>query len=210
MTGAGPQPDLSVVMPVHNEELSIRPVLEEWTSMLDNLGISYELRVYDDGSRDRTGAIIEELARERPSVVALRHENRGHGPTILRGYREARGEWVFQTDSDDEMSPESFPSVWSRREDADLVLGYRAGRRSPPSRRLVTGVSRLSVRVLFGAPLRDVNTPYRLYRRTALARLLGGVPMDAFAPNVILAGLAVRQRLRVIEVPVPHRARRTG
>jgi hypothetical protein len=99
--------------------------------------------------------------------------------------------------------------VWSRREDADVVLGYRVGRQSPPSRHLVTAVSRLAVRTLFGAPLRDVNTPYRLHRRTALARLLAGVPPDAFAPNVILAGLAVRARLRVIEVPVPHRRRQT-
>src|SRR5262245_23786496 len=210
MADQDPSPDLSVVMPVYNEEAGIVGVVEAWSSALDRLGISYELRVYDDGSRDRTGELLDQVARGRASVVALHHENRGHGPTILRGYREARGDWVFQVDGDDEMGPEAFPSVWSRREEADLVLGFRTGRQSPPSRRLVTASSRLAVRALFGAALRDVNTPYRLYHRTALVRLLGVVPLDAFAPNVILAGLAVRGGLRVVEVPVPHRERRTG
>jgi hypothetical protein len=75
---------------------------------------------------------------------------------------------------------------------------------------LISAVARWSVRLLFGGRLRDVNAPYRLHRRTALARLLPRIPDDAFAPNVIIAGLAVREGLRIAEVPVPYRARRTG
>src|SRR5207244_9132146 len=129
--------------------------------------------------------------------------NRGHGPTILRGYHEARGEWVFQTDSDDEIGPEAFPRVWERREEADLVLGYRDGRAAPPARRLVTAVARWTVRLAFGARVRDANAPYRLYRRAALARLLAAVSPDALAPNVILPALACRAGLRLLAVPVP-------
>jgi hypothetical protein len=66
------------------------------------------------------------------------------------------------------------------------------------------------VRLLFGAGVRDVNIPYRLYRREVLAELLPLVPPEAFAPNVILAGLALRRGRRVTEVPVPYRERRTG
>src|SRR4029453_8247802 len=112
-----------------------------------------------------TGEIIEALGRERPQIVAVRQANRGHGPTILRGYGEARGQWVLQVDSDDEMDPSAFPEVWRLRE-ADLVLGYRVGRQSPVARRLITAVSFWTVRLLFGAGVRDVNSPYRLYRRT--------------------------------------------
>src|SRR5262245_48688060 len=120
-------------MPVYNEEATIRDVVIDWDRELDALDVGHEVRVYGDGSRDGTG-------RERPHVVAVHHPNRGHGPTILRGYREARGDWVFQVDSDDEMSPRSFPTVWARREDADLVLGYRDGRQSPLGRRIITAV----------------------------------------------------------------------
>src|SRR5437867_12993909 len=196
-------------MPTYNEEAAIEGVVEAWDGELARLGVPYEVRVYDDGSRDRTGTLLEQLARARPSVVAVRQPNRGHGPTILRGYREARGAWVFQVDSDDEISPASFPAVWAER-DADLVLGYRIGRDSPPGRRLITAVSRWTVRVLFGGAVRDVNTPYRLYRRELLARLLPALPADAFAPNVILSGLALRAGAHIAEVPVPHRGRRSG
>jgi glycosyltransferase involved in cell wall biosynthesis len=184
-------------------------VVAGWDTELAAVGVPCELRVYDDGSRDRTGELLEALARERPRVVAIRQPNRGHGPTILRGYHDARGEWIFQVDSDDEISAEFFPEVWKHR-DADLVLGYRVGRESSLGRRLVTMMSYWTVRLFFGSGVRDVNTPFRLYRRSALARLLPQVPADAFAPNVILCGLALREGLRITEVPVPHRGRRSG
>jgi len=201
---------LTVVMPAYDEAGVIGEVVMGWDRQLAALGVPYEIRVYDDGSRDGTGDLLAGLARERPTITAVRQSNRGHGPTILRGYREARGEWVFQTDSDGEMGPESFPLVWERRHEADIVLGYRAGRAAPPARRLVTAVARWTVRLCFGARARDANAPYRLYRRVVLERLLPAVPPDAFAPNVILSGLAARERLRIVEVPVPYRTRRTG
>lgn len=206
-----PAPDLvlSLVMPAYNEEGAIREVVTAWDRQLASLQVDYELRVYDDGSRDTTGDILETLARELPHVVAIRQANRGHGPTILRGYREARGHWVLQVDSDDEMDPSVFPDMWERR-DADLVIGYRVGRKSPFARKVITTVSYWTVRLLFGAGVRDVNIPYRLYRREMLADLLPRVPPEAFAPNVILAGLALRRGRRVAEVPVPYRERRSG
>jgi len=213
-TGVGSEgalaPVLSAVMPAYNEGEGIRDVLRAWLRQIDALGVPYELRVYDDGSCDGTADVVAALARDEPGLVLVWQTNRGHGPTVLRGYREARGEWIFQTDSDDEMGPESLAAVWAAREQADIVLGYRDDRQSPAGRRLISAVARWSVRLLFGGRLRDVNAPYRLHRRAALARLLPRVPADAFAPNVILSGLAARERLRIVEVPVPYRTRRTG
>ena len=203
-------PVLSLVMPAYNEEGAIAAVVREWDAELQRVGVPYEMRIYDDGSRDRTGEILDTLAAAHPNVRPIHQSNRGHGPTLLRGYAEAAGDWVLQVDSDGEMAAAAFPTLWARREGTDLVLGYRQGRTSPLARRLITGVSRLTVRMLFGAGVRDVNCPYRLFRRDALARLLPTVPADAFAPNVILAGLAVRAGLRVVELPVPHTNRRTG
>ncbi len=205
-----PTPTLTVVMPAYNEAGVIRDVVSAWDHQLETLGIPHEIRVYDDGSRDGTGELLAALARERPAVTAVRQTNRGHGPTVLRGYAEAGGEWVFQTDSDDEMGPEPFARLWQRRHDADVVLVYREGRTAPLVRRIVTAVAAWTIRVGFGARVRDPNAPYRLFRRAALARLLPAVPADAFAPNVILTGLACGNGLRVVEVPVPYRRRRTG
>lgn len=197
-------------MPVYNEAAGVGPVIRSWLQELDRLRIDYELRVYDDGSRDETSRVLDEIAREHPRVVAARHDNMGHGPTISRGYREALGEWVFQVDSDDEMPPDSFEALWTSRAQYDLVLGCRRNRQSPAARRIISGGSRLVVRLLFGQGLWDVNAPYRLIRRSALATMLPRIPSGTFAPNVIMSGLALRDRLRVHQIWVPHQPRRFG
>jgi len=203
-------PEVSIVMPVYNEAAVIAEVVTSWLQELARLGIDYEFLAYADGSRDETGRILERLVERQPRLVVTSQANSGHGPTILRGYREARGEWVFQVDSDDEMGPEHFAGLWEQREDYDLLVGRRHRRDSPLARRLIAALSRATVWTLFGRAVTDVNAPYRLMRRSCLAALLSAIPAETFAPNVIISGLAARQGLRVREVWVPHRGRRTG
>ena len=203
-------PELSVVVPVFNEGRTIAAVVLGWAAELDGLGIDYELLVYDDGSTDDTRSILADLVARVPRLSVRTQPNRGHGATVLRGYREARGEWVFQTDSDGEVAPASFGALWRERHVHDLLLGVRRGRQVSWDRRLVSGLSRLSVRLLFGARLADANVPFRLVRRAALQGLMADLPEDLFAPNVALAGVAARARLRIGEVPVPHVGRLEG
>lgn len=203
-------PELTVVMPVYNEQALVTLAVEGWLRALDALHVDYRVCVYDDGSKDETGALLRTLAGREPHLSVFTHANRGHGPTILRGYREARSPWVFQTDSDGEMPPDAFAGLWERREDFDFLLGSRQDRLETPARRLVTLVSRASVRVLFGAGIQDVNTPYRLMRRSCLQPLVEQLPDDTFAPNVLLSGMAVRTGLRIFETGVPHEGRRAG
>jgi dolichol-phosphate mannosyltransferase len=203
-------PLLTVIVPVYQEEGAAAAVLSDWTDALAALAIDYRLRVYDDGSRDGTAAILDAHARKNARIDVVHQENRGHGPTVVRGYREAASAWVFQVDGDGEMPAAPFAQLWERREDYDLLVGDRRDRESAPLRRLVSASSRLLVRLAFGRGPRDVNAPYRLWRGDALRALLPRVPDDAFAPNVLLSGLAARARLRIFEAPVPHHGRRTG
>jgi len=197
-------------MPVFNEAAVIEEVVTAWLRELERLGIGYEFLAYDDGSRDESGRILERLGEQVPGLVVSRQANAGHGSTILRGYREARGDWVFQVDSDDEMGPESFAALWEQREGYDLLLGARRERDAPLARRLITALARITVWALFGRAVTDVNAPYRLMRRPCLASLLSAIPAGTFAPNVIISGLAAQRGLRVREIGVPHRGRRTG
>lgn len=197
-------------MPVYNEVAAVDAVVASWTSALDRLGIDYECLLYDDGSTDGTGAKLDALADRYPRVRVTHHANRGHGPSIMRGYREASGRWVFQTDSDDEIPASAFADLWSRREGADVVIGVRTGRQSEMARRLLTAGAAFAVRIMYGSGVTDVNSPFRLMRGEALARLVPRVPETAFAPNVILSGLFARDRLRCVDVPVPATPRRTG
>ena len=208
--GFAAAPSLSVVMPVYNEGASITAVAEEWLGELDALNTSYEFLLFDDGSRDETAARLRELAAKAPAVRVVSQDNIGHGPTILRGYRQTRGEWVFQTDSDGEIGADGLRDLWRRRDEYDFLLGRRANREAGLTRRVITRVSRVSVGLLFGTGIQDVNTPYRLMRGGWLRETISQLPDDLFAPNVILSGLAVRQGLRVFEMPVAHNNRRHG
>jgi len=197
-------------MPVYNEGAAVESVVTSWTSVLDGLAIDYEFRIYDDGSTDATGLRLEALAARLPRLCVTRQSNRGHGPTVLRGYAEAGGRWIFQTDSDDEIPADAFADLWPRRRDADVVIGVRTGRTSDAARRALTWGAAAVVRCLYGRSVADVNVPFRLMRTDALRRMLPRVPADTFAPNVILSGLFARDRLTWIEVPVPARPRATG
>lgn len=197
-------------MPVHNEAGVIADVVTEWISELDALALDYEILVYDDGSTDDTTQILDRLRQSRPRLVVRRHANRGHGATVLRGYREARGEWILQVDGDGEIPAASFPALWERRRSYDLVLGVRTGRRSSPDRRLVSWMAPVLVWLLFRQRLHDVNTPFRLMRRAAFEPIVAALPDRCVAPNVALCGLAARAKLRTAETPVRHQGRRAG
>lgn len=203
--------DLVVVMPVYNEEEVLAATVESWLQVLGTLDVEFELVVLDDGSRDGTAAVVDRLT-EDPRVRGVTKVNEGHGPTILRGYHDAveRSEWVFQVDSDDEMPAGAFPALWTVRDQADAVFGYRTGREQTLDRKLISRIARLTARVAYGCRLRDVNTPYRLMRADVLAPIVARIPDDTFAPNVVISGALARTGARVVELPVAHTPRTTG
>jgi dolichol-phosphate mannosyltransferase len=196
-------------MPIYNEELAVASVLQEWLDELKRLGIDFELRCYNDGSKDGSLRVLEDWATRETRLVVTTQENRGHGPTIMRGYVESGGDWVFQTDGDGEMPAASFAEFWRVREHADAVQGRRVDRGSTLQRRILSKGARLYVRLLFGRSPDDANVPYRLFRGSWLRTEINALPGNTAVPNIILSGLAAT-RGRVIEIDVPFRARRTG
>ncbi len=203
--------ELAVVMPVYNEADCIAVVITSWREMLCALQVNFVMIVINDGSRDRTADILQEFAGDE-RIHVLHQANMGHGPAVVRGYAQAvqSAEWVFQCDSDNEISPGSFPDLWEMRHDADAVFGCRQRRRQSLQRKLVSVCSRMAVRLLFGPAVKDVNTPYRLMRSSILRAILAYVPPDTFAPNVIVSGLLAFMPARVRNVSVPCRRRQTG
>jgi glycosyltransferase involved in cell wall biosynthesis len=203
--------DLTVVMPVYNEADCIEFVVRSWLGVLNRLGMTFNLLLINDGSKDLTEQRLNTLVGD-PRIRVLHQVNEGHGPTILKGYRLAcsASKWVFQVDSDDEMSAESFTAIWAKREVADCVFGKRQGRKQTPGRKILSVGSRLLIRLVCGTAVPDVNVPFRLMRSECLSPLLDILPSDMFAPNVALAGLVQRRGLRIEIVPVLNRERQTG
>lgn len=204
--------NLAVIMPVYNEEEIIETVVNEWISTLDKLNIEYTLFAYNDGSKDNSGKILENLALNNPRLVAINQENSWHGPTILKGYREKASDftWVLQIDADREMTPESFGQMWEKRSDYDFLAIIRANRVQNLSRKLISLISRLCVRIFYGKSIWDVNTPYRLMRSEKFIDLFNQLPARTLSPNMIISGFVAKKKLKFYELPVPCAPRQTG
>jgi glycosyltransferase involved in cell wall biosynthesis len=203
--------DLCVVMPVYNEEGAIGNVIDKWTDALNDLGCTFEIHAYNDGSKDNTLSTLREISRGNAHLVVHDKLNTGHGPTIIQGYRASTdAEWVFQIDSDDEIGPESFHDLWKNRDKYAFLIGQRCRARQPLSRQLVSLISRLTVHLFYGNRVHDVNSPYRLMKTDIFKNIFLSLPNDTFAPNVIISGTVSLKNMNCYEIPVQQRERATG
>jgi polyisoprenyl-phosphate glycosyltransferase len=126
-------PELSVVVPMYDEEAVLPIFFERMHPLLDGLGITYELLVVDDGSRDRTAALLLEAAEDWPQLRVVRLlRNSGHQAAQSAGFRRARGRYVVTIDADLQDPPEVIPEFLAaaREQDVDVVYGVRSDRSS--------------------------------------------------------------------------------
>jgi dolichol-phosphate mannosyltransferase len=203
--------ELAIIMPTYNEAECIADVVSAWMTVVTKLDAV--LIVVNDGSRDHTGKILDQLAVRYPQLRVIHQANGGHGAAVLRGYQEAialRATWTFQTDSDGQISETDFWALWKDRGRAGFVLGIRANRQDPPLRLLISTVCRALNRILFGVSIRDLNVPYRLMNTRLLAELMPRLPPKVFAPNVFLSVLFEKSNVPVVQIEINHRPRTTG
>ena len=153
-----------------------------------------------------------EIFRSDPNIEIIHQENLGHGPTILRGYRRGIeiADWVFQCDSDDEISIQYLPVFWQRRDQYSAIFGIRHYPKRDLSRGIISQIARMTVRILFGPGVSDVNVPYRLIRASLLKDLIPQIPPWTFAPNVIISGAIAHDAFHLLEIPVQYQARKSG
>ncbi len=207
---------LSIVMPAYNEEEVIETVVKQWTDLLTRQfpADNTRLIVVNDGSRDKTGAILDQIKNRYPKLMVVHQPNGGHGNAVVNGYRQAvalDSEYVFQTDSDDQFIPDDFGKLWTKRDESPFILGYREERYDAPARLLITKILRLSIAFIYGTYIMDSNIPFRLIRGTFLRKLLAQLPTQTpFAPNIFLAVMAKKAGFNTFDIPITHKERLTG
>jgi dolichol-phosphate mannosyltransferase len=203
-----------LVMPTYNEEACIKDVVTLWQKELSRiLGNNFSILVVNDGSKDRTGLILENLKHNLSHVLVEHQDNGGHGNALLNGYKKAlelKPEYVFQTDSDNQFSPSDFEKLWALRENSQMILGFRSTRHDPLHRLIITRILRALLFTIFGVWIKDSNIPFRLFRASYLKRLLALLPNSIFAPNIFLSVLAKRDGTDLKNITVTHLDRQTG
>jgi glycosyltransferase involved in cell wall biosynthesis len=208
------KPSVAVAIPAYNEADGIGGFLEEIDRALRPHVGALHIVVVDDGSTDGTGEVLERARRELACTIEVVRNpiNRGHGPSVLEGYRRAlepKPDYVLQVDGDGQFHGSDLRRLLVLLlDDAHAVSGVRRFRQDPWFRMAMTRLLRTYVHTSFGVAARDPNCPLRGYEAALLGELLGAVPDSCLIPNLYLTVVAARRGVALLEVDVSHRVRR--
>lgn len=201
-------PDLSVVIPLHNEEPNVAELHRELTAALGAWGRPYELLLVDDGSSDGTFAALEALQAGDPHVrvIALRR-NFGQTAAFAAGFAHARGRVIATADGDLQNDPRDLPMMVDMLDDGhDIVCGWRRKRRDPwLTRRVPSNLANWLISRTTGVRLHDYGCSLKVFRSEVVRSLRLYGEMHRFIPAI-----ASEQGVRIAEVEVNHRPRRMG
>lgn len=205
MSDAGPAPLLSIVIPVKNEESTIPGLSAEISRTFADAPFPWEVVWVDDGSTDRTAALLRELPA--PHRFLKFDRNHGQSAAFMAGFESARGEWVGTLDGDGQNDPADLRRQLDHalKTGVDLVNGIRAKRQDSIIRKISSRVGNGVRNWLTGETVTDVGCSTRVCRRAALLRLPFFHGMHRFLPTL------VRMRgFTIAEIPVNHRPRAGG
>ncbi len=200
--------DLSVVVPIYNEEESLPHLVEQLLNALRPSGEHFELVLVNDGSGDRSAEVLEDLSARVPEVVAvLLRKNYGQTAAMAAGFDVSQGQVIISLDGDLQNDPADIPMLLAKlREGYDLVSGWRHQRQDAAiQRKLPSRIANRLIGGVTGVHLHDYGCSLKAYRREVLAdmRLYG--ELHRFLP-----ALAFIEGARITEVKVNHRARQFG
>jgi glycosyltransferase involved in cell wall biosynthesis len=201
-------PDLSIIVPLYNEEDNVRPLFEAIAAALAPLPLTAELLLIDDGSRDATFERALELPRDgKPKlrVIKLRR-NYGQTAAMAAGIEHARGRILVTMDGDLQNDPRDIPRFLAEIDKGyDLVVGWRKARKDHWSRVLPSKVANRLIGWITGVPIKDNGCSLKAYR----AELIKEIPLYAEMHRFIPA-MASLAGARIAEIEVRHHARRFG
>ena len=202
-------PELSVVVPCHNEEGNLRPLVAGLHRALDPLGVSYEIVVTDDASTDGSWSVLKDLAAHDPRLRVQRFvANCGESAASWAGMQAARGRTIVTIDADLQNDPDDIPRLLGALDHADCVCGTRRASRGEGDGVVRIASSRIANWVrsrLLADGVTDAGCTYRAFRRECIARVQFFKGVHRFLPTLIRM-----EGFTVAEVPVTNRPRVSG
>ena len=201
-------PDLSVVIPIHNEAPNLRELCREFIDVLTRWGRPFEMLLVDDGSTDESFDVLKELQASDPRLRVIQfRRNFGQTAAFAAGFAHARGRYIVTADGDLQNDPADIPSMVERLEGGDdIVCGWRKDRKDTfINRRLPSIVANKLISWATGVQLHDYGCSLKVFRAEVVKPLRLYGEMHRFLP-----ALASEMGVRVSEQVVNHRARRFG
>jgi glycosyltransferase involved in cell wall biosynthesis len=210
MSASNTPPGLSIFFPAYNDSGTIASMVVSAVLAAGRLTPDFEILIINDGSRDATPQIADELARVYPQVRVIHHQgNRGYGGALRSGFASATREWIFYTDGDAQYDVRELEVLLRHAgPDVDIVQGYKIARGDPVYRRIVGRVYHWGVKIAFGLPYRDVDCDFRLIRRTVFDKVK--LTRNSGMICVEMMTKLHRAGFRCVEAPVHHHQRAQG
>ena len=200
-------PDVSVVIPLRDEEANVVPLHDELTGVLDQLGVSYEVILVDDGSTDTTFDKLAAVQAQDAHVKVVRFtRNFGQTAAFAAGFAEARGQFIVTLDGDLQNDPRDIPEMLVLARRKDIVSGWRRKRKDNFfTRYLPSAIANWLLGIVTGVRLHDNGCSLKIYRAQVVKPLKLRPGMHRYFP-----ALASQLGGRVAEVEVNHRPRQHG
>jgi glycosyltransferase involved in cell wall biosynthesis len=201
--------ELTIVISGLNEEGSVKEVLTGVLKMFDKDKINGDVIFLNNHSTDNTGALADSVAKNDPRLRVIHRLNRPNtdlGSSLKEGISEAAGDHILIMDCDSSHDPEEVKNLFSRRNDADIIVGsrYAGGSAEMPfSRVIISGISNFVVNHLLGVKVKDISTGFKLYKRETLQNL--NLKNDGFGLHVEILLKASNRGSSMIEVPIHYK-----
>ena len=201
-------PSVSVVMPAYNEEDIIETVARNCATYLETVCKDYEVVVVNDGSKDKTGEILDRLHAENPRIVPVHQANTGYGGALQAAFKNATKEYIFFMDSDNQFDIRELDKLIPHLGSVDVVLGYREHRQDHLGRKFNAFGWKTLVNILFGLGVRDIDCAFKIFKRD---KLMMALPESEGAMiNTEMLVKLKRRQTKWVEVPVTHYPRLGG
>lgn len=200
-------PDVSIVIPLRDEEQNVVPLHDELTGVFAQIGVSYEMILVDDGSADATFQKLAEVQARDAQVRVIRFtRNFGQTAAFAAGFAQSRGQFIVTLDGDLQNDPNDIPAMLTLARRKDIVSGWRKKRQDNfLTRHLPSAVANWLLGVVSGVRLHDNGCSLKVYRANVVKPLRLRPGMHRYLP-----ALASQLGGRVAEVEVNHRPRRYG
>jgi glycosyltransferase involved in cell wall biosynthesis len=201
-------PELSVVVPLYNEEESLRPLYEAISNAVTPLGVSYEIVFVDDGSRDGTVQIADAIARSDARVCLVKfRRNYGQTPAMAAGIAQASGDVIVTMDGDLQNDPADIGALLRKIDEGyDIVVGWRFDRQDKlVSRKIPSRIANKLIAKVTGVPIKDNGCSLKAYRANLIKKIPLYSEMHRFIPA--MASIAGP---KIAEIKVQHHARQFG
>lgn len=206
MIVARPAPDVSVVIPAHNEAENLPILVEQIEAAFESGTRSFEIVVIDDHSSDETPRVLDKMQASRPWLVVRRMERQsGQSAAICAGFDTARGEILVTIDADLQNDPADIPALLDAIDGFDVAIGWRKNRRDTFQKRIISKVANRVRNWMTGDSTRDTGCGLKAFRRETCERMPRFDGMHRFFPILVRM-----QGFTVTQIPVNHRPRTRG